>query len=353
MTAAHLVARTLRGVEYLAADEIRDRGIGSVERIGHREVHLRAADPVRAVTALRTADDVLLVAAVTDDPGRTKGELRRLAQALRSVDLQPVLRLRRHCTGTAACVGVDVSASFVGRRGYTRFDIEDTVGGYLARVLEVEYHSRRDGDRPPAGTWSWRVTLDGARATIALRAGERPKHRRAYKLSTVAGTLHPPLAAAMVRLAGVRAGDTVLDPCCGAATLLMEAALTVPGVRLLGVDHDPAALRVAARNTRGVRVGRVRADAGRLPLAARSVDCVLLNPPWGRQVPARGVLARQPDRLWAETRRVLRSRGRLVALLFGGDAQLRSAVEHGFAVTATHTVRVSGALATVVSASGP
>jgi tRNA (guanine6-N2)-methyltransferase len=194
------------------------------------------------------------------------------------------------------------------------------------------------------------VTLDGSRATIALRAGERPAHRRAYKRGTVAGTLHPPLAAAMVRLADVTPGSTVLDPCCGAATLLMEAFHTVPDVRLLGVDHASAALRVATINTGGLRVERIRADAGRLPLAADSVDRILVNPPWGRQVPARGVLARHPDRLWAETRRALQSRGRLVALLLGGDAQIRDVVEHGFAVTATHTVRLSGALATVVIA---
>jgi tRNA (guanine6-N2)-methyltransferase len=350
MTAARLVARTLRGIEHLAADEIRDRCFGAIDWIGHREVHLTVSDPVPAVAALRTADDVLLVAAVVDDPGRTKGDLRRLVGALRSVDVRRLLRLRRLWSGTSVCAGVDVSASFVGRRAFNRFDVEDIVGEHLARVMRVEYHSRRHGDRPPAGTWAWRVTLDGSRATIALRIGERPAHRRAYKRGSVAGTLHPPLAAAMVRLAEVRPGTTVLDPCCGAATLLMEAVHTVPGARVLGLDHDSAALRVATVNTWGEGLELLQADAGRLPLAAGSVDRILVNPPWGRQVPARGLLARRPDRLWAEARRVLQPRGRLVALLHGDDAQIGDVIGHGFAVMATHTVRLSGAIATVVSA---
>jgi hypothetical protein len=85
--------------------------------------------------------------------------------------------------------------------------------GATSERLGLAYHSRRGGKKPPAGTCSWRVTVDGAHATVALRIADRPLHRRAYKRATVAGTPHPPLAAAMVRLADVRPQHTVLDPC--------------------------------------------------------------------------------------------------------------------------------------------
>jgi tRNA (guanine6-N2)-methyltransferase len=302
------LARTVRGLEELVAEEIRERGLGTVERIGHREVLVTGAEPTRSMS-LRTADDVLLVVATVDGVGHTRADVSRLARALSDIDLS----LERRCTG------VDVSASFVGRRNYTRFDIEDTVGAALARMLGLPYYSRRLGARPPAGTCSFRVTLEDAHATIGLRVADRPLHRRAYKAASLAGTLHPPVAAAMARLARIRPGEVVLDPSCGAGTLLIEAYR--PDARLLGVDIDGAALAAAAANASGLPIRWLRADAGRLPLAAGSVDRLVVNPPWGRQARARGRLAETPARLWSEAWRVLRPAGRFVALLHQRDAE--------------------------------
>src|SRR5690606_2902653 len=57
------------------------------------------------------------------------------------------------------------------------------------------------------------------------------------------------------------------------------------------------------------RVEWVAGDAGSVPLEEGSVDRVLVNPPWGRQVPPAGVLAGRPDRLWREGRRGLGPEG--------------------------------------------
>jgi tRNA (guanine6-N2)-methyltransferase len=135
-------------------------------------------------------------------------------------------------------------------------------------------------------------------------------------VASVPGTLHPPLAAAMVALAGVGPGDVVLDPCCGAGTVAVEAARA--GAVALGADLDPVAVAASARNGRGSAVRWLRADAGALPVAAGSVRRVLLNPPWGRRVEPAGMLARRPDQLGREVRRVLAPGGSAVALVPDG-----------------------------------
>ncbi|WP_223125261.1 methyltransferase domain-containing protein [Streptomyces sp. TRM68367] len=306
---------------------------------------------------------------------------------------------RRARTTPDHTTGIDVSASFLGRRSFTRYDAEDAVGQALALRLGVAYHPRRTGAAAPPGSLGWRLTLDGTRATLMLRIADRPLHRRAYKHRTIPGTLHPPLAAAMATLAGIRPGDVVLDPCCGAGTLLIEAALAHPGARYHGFDlsseaitaaranaadalsdvrsvppnaaHAPSGVRnlppnaahtlpdaadapSRTRNLPNARDARPtpgdtappltihRSDAAHLPLPDASVDRVLCNPPWGTQAPARGLLAADPSRWWAELRRVLAPDGTAVLLL--PDAQaLTGALRHGLTPVHLRRVRLFGA----------
>lgn len=369
------VARSVRGLEPLVAAEIENSRLGRVHGLRHREVWFEPEGS--GLTGLRTADDVLLVAAVVDGVGPARSALRRLAAAARTITpFEPVVpgeAGRSSETGFPGVTGLEVSASFVGRRNYTRFEIEDAVGAELSRRLGLPYFSRSGGVAPPGGCVAWRVTIEDDRAVIAVRVADRPLHRRAYKTASIRGTLHPPVAAAMAALARLDGVRTILDPCCGAGTTLIEAAALAPGARLLGLDHDPHAIAAARSNayralggwdrtTRptevrverkaGVegearaktRVGTARAeaqvkgsaqgearaerkarvewvvgDAGSVPLEEGSVDRVLVNPPWGRQVPPAGVLAGRPDRLWREVRRVLVPDGLVVALLYDLD----------------------------------
>jgi tRNA (guanine6-N2)-methyltransferase len=315
---ACLVARSVRGIEDLVAAEIGRRGLGEVVATGHREVRFISGERAAAgVTSLATADDVFVLAVEIDGIGRARSDLARLARAVAAADLDSAMAARARCGGRP-CGSVDVSASFLGRRTFSRFDVEDAVGAVLAGRLGLHYHSRRSGARPPEGGLTWRVMIVGDRATVAVRVGMRPLHRRTWKIAGVPGTLHPPLAAAMVALAGVAAGERVLDPCCGAGTLAIEAAQA--GAVAMGVDHAPGALAAAARNGRCTRVWWARADAGALPVATGSVRRVLLNPPWGRVVEPSGLLARRPGLLGREIRRVLEPGGRAVVLVPEGRA---------------------------------
>ncbi len=310
------MARSVRGIEDLLAAEIGRRGLGEVVATGHREVRFRAAPGTAAgVLALATADDVFVPTAATSGVGRARADLARLSRAVAAADLDAALAVRMACGGPPGRT-VDVSASFLGRRGFTRFDVEDAVGTVLAARLGLAYHPRRGGARPPDGGLTWRVTVVGERAAVAVRVGARPLHRRPWKVATVPGTLHPPLAAAMVALAGVRPGEQVLDPCCGAGTLAVEAARA--GARVVGVDRDPAAVAAAQRNG-DAAAGWIRADAGALPIGTGAVHRVLLNPPWGRSVARSGMLARRPGLLAREVRRVLAPGGTAVLLVPDGD----------------------------------
>jgi demethylmenaquinone methyltransferase/2-methoxy-6-polyprenyl-1,4-benzoquinol methylase len=71
-------------------------------------------------------------------------------------------------------------------------------------------------------------------------------------------------------VAGVGAGDRVLDLACGTGDLSEQAALL--GARVVGIDFAGEMLRGARR--RGIEVGFVQGDAEALPLPDASVDVV-------------------------------------------------------------------------------
>ncbi|WP_407566120.1 methyltransferase domain-containing protein [Streptomyces sp. 184] len=345
---AHFVARCARGLEPQLAAEILEGELGSITRAGHRSVHFRAWRPYdTGVTALRTADDVFLLGARGREAGRTRSALRTMAELAAQANPEELLSHRNALAPhpTARPSGVEVSASFLGRRNFNRYDAEDAVGEALAARLGVPYHPRRTEGAPPPDYAAWRLTLDGTEATLMLRITPRPLHRRPYKQSTVPGSLHPPLAAAMTRLAAIGPGHTVLDPCCGAGTLLIEAALAHPEAgRYQGYDIDPTALAAAGTNKRTASLDHIRlhrADAGRLPLPDTTVDRIVCNPPWGTQVPPKARLAKAPTAWWQELRRVLTPTGTAV-LLLPTPTPLAPAIQAGLLPTHTQRIHLSG-----------
>ncbi|CAJ1351863.1 unnamed protein product [Effrenium voratum] len=104
-----------------------------------------------------------------------------------------------------------------------------------------------------------------------------------------------PVAWAMARSAELQVGDRVLDPMCGKAVILVEAAVSWPQCHFLGCDLDAAQLVGAAQNAQLLaahsathlagagRVELLHGDAARLPLADGAVDVLICDIPFGRQ----------------------------------------------------------------------
>ena len=99
----------------------------------------------------------------------------------------------------------------------------------------------------------------------------------------------------------------VVDLGCATGLGANALATRYPGARVLAVDSSLGMLRATAGNAAGA-VTVIGGDAERLPLNAASADLVLANLvlPWCR-----------PDRLFAETARVLADGGALLFATFG------------------------------------
>lgn len=339
-----LLVRTVRGIEPLVAAEVSARfRVGELE-LGHREIRFRIAQLTRDIVHLGTADDAFLVLDEGPPVGHHRADLVQVRQAAAEIDLTKT-STRLAPIRTVATRSFDVSASFLGRRNYSRYDIEDAIGETLQAHTGWRYHSRRTGASVPGGL-SLRVHLTQERTTLAVRVAAQPLHRRPYRIASRPGALHPPLARALALLAAPTGRGVLLDPFCGTGTIPIEAQLAHPHLHSLGVDIDAAAIGAARRNATAARtrVALLVADAGRLPVPDEAVDAVATNLPWGVRTRPAGTLRRGLDRLWAELARVLVLNGRLVLL-----ASPPLPIPAPFEVTQRTRVRVSGAIAEIIT----
>jgi tRNA (guanine6-N2)-methyltransferase len=321
-----VMVRTLRGLEAVARTEVLQLLGDRPVAIEHRSLRfaLPRLDP--RLLSLGTVDDAFLVLGEVDGIGHRRSALDALAALGRTIDGPGIVRMLeavRPVAATAAAPGAisfDVTASFIGRRNFSRFEVEHSIGTAIAAATAWTYRPRGPLAPAAATLLSFRAHLLHAAATLAVRLAERPLHRRAYRVRSRPGALHPPLARALCLVAEPTPGCVLVDPTCGVGTIPIEAALLEPDAEVAGFDLEPGAISAARCNARraGTAVWLGIADATRLPLDDGSVDRIVVNPPWGAAVVAGGGLRRRRGALWTEAARMLAPGGRLVALLAAG-----------------------------------
>jgi 23S rRNA G2445 N2-methylase RlmL len=309
-------AMVIPGLEEITAEEItRDLG-GEVKRTGPGLVVFRLPEIGRSVLRLRTAEDVFLLAWGTDSLSYRAQDLESIRRwTTRDADWEQLLRIhhavRPKPSGKPT---VRLVAQMTGTHGYRRVDARKALAQGLAGKLPASW--RHADENASVEIW---LTINEATAVCGLRLSDRTMRHRTYKESHLPASLRPTVAAAMVRLAAARPGELVLDPMCGAGTILAEQLASGrrgERPRVLGGDLDAAALRSARANLdRFVEPDLVRWDAGQLPLGDVSVGCVISNPPFGVQLGEPEEIGPLYRRVVHELDRILRPGGRVVLLV--------------------------------------
>lgn len=180
----------------------------------------------------------------------------------------------------------------------------------------------------PNDAGDWDVNVERRDAILRAEVGALFLTSRFGELRRLPASTNPVVAALVCRLAKIRPGDAVLDPMCGAGTLLVVAGQTAGPRLVVGCDVAAGALDLARDNlaTRGLPAAVLRADASCLPLATASVDRVVANLPFGKRVGSHDENIRLYPRFLRELTRVLTKQGR-AALLTEDKRILREAVQ--------------------------
>ncbi len=281
----------------------------TVDRIAYRRVAATCAASLPPLLELRTVDDVFLDVDTWSGIDRPRSTLAALGASSARLDLREAAAMCSEVRAVGSPPTFSVTANFVGRRNYSMEEIKQACAEGIAAGHDWPY-THDDA----AADLNVRVFVEHDTAFVGVRLGKRPLHRRAYKQRHLPGSLKPPVAAALLFLVGAGPELRVLDPCCGAGTIPIEAALS--GAVAYGGDGDPAAVAAARTNAQaaGVAAQILSWDAQVLPIADAAIDRIVSNLPWGRAVNIDAALASFYRHVCTEMRRVLAPGGRIALL---------------------------------------
>lgn len=306
---ADVFAITTRGLEQVSAQEMSALPDTKVKTVAYRRIEAEARN-IASLSSLRTVDDVFLKLQTWSDVGHQRAELEKFTSLSAALDLESQLSFIKPLRSLSRSPLFSVTANFVGKRNYSAPEIKESIAdGVLSH-----YDTWRYSEDDDTSDVNLRIFIEHNEALVGMRLFKHPLHRRPYKLDHLPGSLKPPVAAALAQLAKVTTGTQVLDPFCGAGTILIESALM--GAVALGGDVNPVALNVAQGNAVNAEttVTLEQWDATNLPLGESSVDCVITNLPWGRQIIVDESLKSLYQQSLAEMRRVVKPAGQIVLL---------------------------------------
>ena len=344
------LVHTVPGLEDVAQDEVGElipeaRLVGAWRRFDERTslLEFRAEGGPRPWLKLATTEDVFALAARARALRPGEAGLADLSAAVltsRQLDraMRTLTNLRK-----GAPESFRVVARMAGEHGFRRVDAQRTLESAIRKRFPK---MRRVAEEADAELWL-SVVADDALVGVRL-SSERMRGTR-KEIRSLPASLKPSVARAMVRLSEPRAEDVVLDPMAGAGTLLVERALAGPYAELLGGDRDASAVTRARGNVRtaGLQAPVKEWDARELPLDDASVDVILTNPPFGKQVE----MPAEPEPfyrdLMGELIRVLKPGGRLVLVTGQFDAFQAAAKAAGLRTRRRLGVVLRGERATI------
>jgi tRNA (guanine10-N2)-dimethyltransferase len=128
------------------------------------------------------------------------------------------------------------------------------------------------------------------------------------------GVIIPKLARALVNISGVRVNEILLDPMCGAGTILIEAGLM--NIRFAGVEIFTNIVEGCAKNLShfNLPVNLVKGDVKRLPFKDESFHAIVTDFPYLHSSKSYGRLDELYSRSLEEFQRVLKKGRRAVVI---------------------------------------
>lgn len=253
------------------------------------------------------------------------GNLSRQNLSLMAVNVKSIKKFRLVCSVENKPAGISEKS----RQDMERF---------------IAYHSGLELDRRKGDTEFLLLSRSEGFSCFLKRLSGNDKHR--------AGELSPHLAWMLCRIAGLKHGEAVADPCCGYGSIANAACKFFPVSKVYASDIENRCVEIT-RSRPGLNTGRAQifqADFRSLSeyIPEGTVDAIVTDPPWGMYKEA----STPPETLYCQMcgvfAKLLKNGGRAI-ILTAAKKELENAVEKTQALTVNKTIPilVSGKKASV------
>lgn len=203
-------APCLMGVEKLLSNELKFMGAHDVHAENGRVFFSGGAEmAARANLRSRIAERILIVCAKF-----SVNTFDELFNGVRAVNWSEYLPKNASFPVTGSCISSQLKSVS---------DCQAIIKKAIAESLCSAYHV--NGFMPEDGSvYKVRFLLFKDNISVMLDTTGEALHKRGYRANSGGAPMKETLAAAVTELARVRKNTTVIDPCCGSGTLIIEAA---------------------------------------------------------------------------------------------------------------------------------
>jgi len=309
-----MVATTLQGLEEVLSNELKELGAQQV-RVGVRMVEFVGDEGFmyKANLYLRTA--IRILKPIIKFKIRNEDELYKNLLKIRWEKYLSV-------TGTFATKGTNQFSGLTNNTHYLALKTKDAIADYYM----ARYDSRPNVDiKHPDLKVNVHVDRNGV-ATVSLDSSGDSLHKRGYRLNTNLAPINEVLAAGLILLSGYKGEENFIDPMCGSATILIEAAMIAckipaninrkefafekwkdfneelffviqdslikkirdPQFKIMGFDKAPSAVRKANENIENANLGEFigvhHVNFFNSSKEVHGPTTILFNPPYGERL---------------------------------------------------------------------
>ena len=206
-----LTAKTFLGLEKVLSDELRDLGAENIIIANRAVIFEGNVNLLYKVNyCARTALSVLMP--IKEFKIRSKDDIYLIGKSIRWEKFM-------NSKSTFSITPV-VNSPLFNHSGYAGLILKDSI---------ADYFREKTGYRPSVDTVNPDISINlhisGANATVSLDSSGEPLFKRGYRQAFTEAPLNESLAAGMVLMSGWDCSVPLIDPMCGSATILIEAAL--------------------------------------------------------------------------------------------------------------------------------